>query len=553
MPSAALATTPLRQAAAPGPDASRRATLASMRDDRNLPLFPPGSPHDTSLERELGYATFVCALAVAAGMAAERWLAFDDLSLVFMTAVVFVSARSRMGVSVLAAVACFLAYNFFFLEPRYTFYLSARDSLVTVLMFLVGALVCGRLANRLRAQVIALKSARAQAEALERLGRRLTAAGTEAEAISATTAALGEALETEAVVLPRDPVQARLVEHGSEGRKPRFDPSLDAAAARCLARSAEGDDPPEERGERDVSWHCLAMGAPPHATGVVALRLPAPLVSLPPGQARLAEAMVRDLAQALARLQLGRQLEATRLQAEAERLRAALLSSVSHDLRSPLSTIIGSAESLDLYREQLSVEDQRLLARDILGEGRRLDRYIQNLLDMTRLGHGAPALEREWIGLDDILGTAMQRVLRVHPGRTITTQLPAVAPLLHVNPPLFEQALFNVLDNAAKFSPMDRPIHVRAGTGDGRVEIDVLDEGPGIPETEREPVFDMFHSVSRGDRRPEGTGLGLTICRGILRAHGGDASALAGHDGRGTALRLWLPLPDAPSDLPKDD
>jgi two-component system sensor histidine kinase KdpD len=285
----------------------------------------------------------------------------------------------------------------------------------------------------------------------------------------------------------------------------------------------------------------------------VALRLPAPLVSLPPEQARLAEAMVRDLAQALARLQLGRQLEATRLQAETERLRAALLSSVSHDLRSPLSTIIGSAESLELYRERLSAEDQRQLARDILGEGRRLDRYIQNLLDMTRLGHGAPAPEREWIGLDDILGTAIQRVLRVHPGRTIATQLPAVAPLLHVNPPLFEQALFNVLDNAAKFSPVDRPIQVRAGTDEGRVSIDVIDAGPGIPEAERELVFDMFHSVSRGDRRPEGTGLGLTICRGILRAHGGDATALAGNDGRGTALRLTLPLPDPPSDLPKDD
>ena len=126
---------------------------------------------------------------------------------------------------------------------------------------------------------------------------------------------------------------------------------------------------------------------------------------------------------------------------------------MSHDLRSPLSTIIGSAESLDVYRDQLSVEDQRQLARDILGEGRRLDRYIQNLLDMTRLGQGGPALNREWIGLDDIIGTATQRLARVHPDRQVALQLPAPAPLLHVNPPLFEQALFNALDNAAKFSP----------------------------------------------------------------------------------------------------
>jgi len=122
----------------------------TMSRDTDMPSFPPGSPHDTSLERELAYATFACALAVAIGALAQHLLAFDDLSLVFMTAVVFVSARSRMAVSVFAAVLCFLAYNFFFLEPRYTLYLSARHGLVTVTMFLVGALICGRLANRLR-------------------------------------------------------------------------------------------------------------------------------------------------------------------------------------------------------------------------------------------------------------------------------------------------------------------------------------------------------------------------------------------------------------------
>jgi len=516
------------------------------------PPFAQDSQHDTSLERELGYATFVSAVAVAAGAIAERLFAFNDLSLVFMTAVVLVSARSRMGVSVFAAVLCFLAYNFFFLEPRYTLYLSARHGLVTVTMFLVGALICGRLANRLRSQVILLNTARAHAEALRQLGQRLAAANTDAEAIATTTAALGDVLEAEAVVLHWHPASARLIENGRDNPA-RFDPALEAAAQRCWQQANEGAAVVGERGERDVAWHCLPLGAPGRWLGVVALHFSQPLSSLPPEPARLAEAMVRDLAQALGRLQLGRQLEATRLQAETERLRAALLSSVSHDLRSPLSTIIGSAESLDVYRDRLSADDQRLLARDILSEGRRLDRYIQNLLDMTRLGQGAPALEREWIGLDDIVGTATQRTMRVHPGRDIVLELPAPAPLLHVNPPLFEQALFNALDNAAKFSPDDSPIRVRAGVEGERVRIDVVDAGPGIPEPEREQVFDMFHSVARGDRRPNGTGLGLTICRGILRAHGGEATASAPIGGRGTELRLSLPLEQAPSDLPRDE
>jgi two-component system sensor histidine kinase KdpD len=546
------APAPLRQAVRHLPGRAGRYAWAMTRDPDPSPA-PAASPHDTSLERELAGATFACAAAVGAGALAERWLAFDDLSLVFMTAVIVVSARSRMGVSVFAAFLCFLSYNFFFLEPRYTLYLSARNGLVTVVMFLAAALVCGRLANRLRNQVILLNAARAHAESLQRLGRRLTAAGTDEEAIAATTRELGDALETEAVVLRWDAGGSRLVEADGDGHGPRFDPALDAAVARCWAQSASATPADAERTERDVSWHCLLLGPAGQGMGVVALRLRAPSPSLPAEHARLAEAMVRDLAQALGRLQLGRQLEASRLLAETERLRAALLSSVSHDLRSPLSTIIGSAESLDVYRDQLAVEDQRQLARDILGEGRRLDRYIQNLLDMTRLGQGAPTLEREWIGLDDIVGTAVQRVLRVHPGRSITLALPTTVPLLFVNPPLFEQALFNVLDNAAKFSPVEAPIGVAASVASGEAWIEVTDAGPGIPEPERDAVFDMFHSVAHGDRRASGTGLGLTICRGILRAHGGEAVALAGPGGQGTTLRLSLPLVDAPSDVPRDD
>jgi two-component system sensor histidine kinase KdpD len=508
------------------------------------PAATPPSSHDTSLERELAGAVTVCALAVAVGAAAERWLGFDDLSLVFMTAVIVVAARSRMGVAVLAAVLCFLAYNFFFLEPRYTLYLSARHGWVTVLMFLAGALLCGRLANRLRSQVILLDAARAQAEALQALGRRLTVAGTQAEAIAATGAALADALEAEPIVLLWNAARARLVEHGHDGTAARFDPSLEAAAMQCWLHSAT---------ERDVSWHCLPLGTPGHALGVVALRRADPLGALPPERARLAEAMTRDLGQALRRLQLSGQLEATRLQAETERLRASLLSSVSHDLRSPLSTIIGSAESLDLYRDRMPVDDQRQLARDIVGEGRRLDRYIQNLLDMTRLGQGLADLHREWVGLDDIVGSALQRITRVHAGRAFALHLPTPAPLLHVNPPLFEQALFNALDNAAKFSPVDTAVDVLARLEAGRIEIDIRDAGPGIPEAEREPVFDMFHSVARGDRCPDGTGLGLTICRGILRAHGGEAMALARGDRAGTILRLSLPLAPAPSEPPRED
>ena len=276
---------------------------------------------------------------------------------------------------------------------------------------------------------------------------------------------------------------------------------------------------------------------------------------LPAEKAQLIEAMLRDLAQALARARLVHQLEEARVQGESERLRAALLSSVSHDLRSPLSTIIGSAESLSVYRNQLSVDDQLALARDIHSEGLRLDRYIQNLLDMTKVGHGALAITREWIGLDEISGASVARLRKLYPTALVQLQLPDPAPLLYVHPALIEQAFFNVLDNAVKFSPPNMPITMSATKLIDKLQIDVIDHGPGIPESEREQVFDRFYTSDRSDRSGPGpgTGLGLTICQGIVAAHGGEVLALSGEHQVGAIIRMTLPLDITPADAPKDD
>jgi two-component system sensor histidine kinase KdpD len=218
-----------------------------------------------------------------------------------------------------------------------------------------------------------------------------------------------------------------------------------------------------------------------------------------------------------------------------------------------LSTIIGSAESLVAYHAQLSAEDQAALARDIAQEGQRLDRYIQNLLDMTRLGHDGLQLHRDWIGLDELLGAAVARLRRQASAPVVEVHLPPEMPLLRVHGPLLEQALFNVLDNAAKFSPPGEPILVCAHATDDSIVIDVADRGPGIPEGDRERVFERFHRVAQGDRAPPGTGLGLAICRGVLVAHGGSAEALAGEGGTGTVVRLRLPREAAPDDATGED
>jgi two-component system sensor histidine kinase KdpD len=453
-----------------------------------------------------GYLLAVVATiaAVLVASIAQRWLGLVDLSSVFMLAVLVVAARTRTGPAVLAAVLCFLAFNFFFIEPRYTFYISARHGVATVVLFLAAALLAGRLAAKLAMQVQALREANLHASARQELAQRLTVAGDE-----------------EAVVLA-----ARDVFRHSLGAE-----SWVRASAERATESVE-----------QHGWWTLPLHSPDGALGVVALKLPANVGPLDEGERRLARAMADDVAQALVRVRLGAALESQRLAHETERLRSALLSSVSHDLRTPLAAILGAAESLEHYGGAMDEADRRALLESIRVESERLDGYIQNLLDMTRLGQGNIVLRCDWIGVDELIGAAIARLQRSRPDAVFEVSVQGGMEPMWVQPALVEQAMFNVLDNAVKFSPPGAVVRVDARmVGDDRVRIDVIDDGPGVPESERGRIFDLFHSVERGDRGSNGTGLGLAIAQGVVRAHGGEIEALAGAQGRGTAIRVVLP------------
>jgi len=483
---------------------------------------------------DLAYALVTAAAAVAVAWLLQRWTDIDDLSMVFIVAVVLVASRTRMVAAVLAALLSFLAYNYFFIEPRFTFNISARQGVVTVCLFLIAALVAGRLASRLRMQVLSLRAANAHANALQALGRQLSTAADLGDVVEAGRRALGQGLGVEAWL--------RIEQRESQ-----------AAAMSALDRSAA--DWSQRHGQpagrftdtlAGAQWWCLPVRHERGSLGVVALRFD-PAV-LRPGleQRRLAEAMVEDIGQAALRTRLVADLESARVSGETERLRSALLSSVSHDLRSPLASMIGSASSLASYGEAMDAQDRRSLLETIQLEGERLDRYIQNLLDMTRLGHAGLSLNRDWIGVDELIGSAARRLQRYQPDARLQLNIaPSLGPIW-VHPALVEQAIFNVLENAAKFSPPGEAVSVLAALHDGALRIDIGDRGPGIPEDERARIFDMFYSVERGDRGRHGTGLGLTICQGMIGAHGGSVEALAQADGRGTTIRITLPLLQPP-------
>ncbi|MGV8961729.1 MAG: ATP-binding protein [Stenotrophomonas sp.] len=476
-------------------------------------------------------AATVAACLVA--LVAERWVELYDLSMVFIVAVVITAARTRTSAAVLAAALCFLAYNFFFIAPRFTFAISARQGVITVFLFLAAALVAGRLASRLRMQVVALRAANRHANARQMLGRRLASAANNEQVAQAGREALQQALDV--------PAWLR-IGHDTSTSGSAAPGDTDLAAADWALRHGQ----PSGRFTDTLAgadwWFLPLLDGEARPVGVAGMRFGRHHTRLAPEQRQLAEAMADDIAQAAQRAQLVSDLESAHVSNETERLRSALLSSVSHDLRSPLAAIIGSADSLSSYAEAMDAGDRRALLDTILIEGERLDRYIQNLLDMTRLGHEGLTINRDWIGVDELVGSAARRLQRYQPDVRLQLDIPATLAPIWVHPALVEQAIFNVMENAAKFSPPGAAVEVRARRVEGELHIDVLDAGPGIPDAERARIFDMFYSVERGDRGRHGTGLGLTICQGMIGAHGGHVQALPGRDGRGTLIRITLPL-----------
>ena len=459
------------------------------------------------------FATVVTLLAFVLAFSADRYFSADNLSLILLTAVLAVAVRKRMAVAVYTAVLCFLGDNYFFIPPRHTLAIDSVDDVLAIGLFLIVALVCSRMATRLSSQVASLRAAQERARILLQLGQQLVT-GTDAASIrDAATLTVRQAM--------RAPVEVRPAP-----------PTLPTSATPAVSVANEAG-----------AWVIpLVVGDHHHG-----------MLVFPPNEAAgfdhdrrdLAQAMAQDIALALERARLAEELQQARVEGETERLRNAMLSSVSHDLRSPLASMIGAADTLAMYETQLPRAERQELLQAILHEGQRLDRYIQNLLDMTRLGRGTLKLHRDWVDVTEVVVAATDRVRRCFPELALQTALPHDTVLLYVHPALIEQALFNVLENAAHFSPSGEVVRVEAVVTDDQLQIEVIDHGPGIPAEERARIFDMFYSVSRGDRGNKGTGLGLSICRGMIGAHGGNVVALP-TAGVGTTIRITLPLPLAP-------
>ncbi|MCU0119185.1 sensor histidine kinase KdpD [Pseudomonas sp. B2M1-30] len=479
-------------------------------------------------------------LASALAWAVASVLPLPNISLVFLAAVLLVAVRSSLGPALACAALSFLAYDFLFIPPNFSFAIQREEDVLTLLFFLLMAALTGNLAARQRRQLQALRDTQEETTELLDLSRKLTAATDRQAVVSAAAQHLNGWSDLQLCLLNRDGQGGWKVETGG--------PLQFSEAERAAADWAWQHDQPAGMGTGTLPfgrwwwWPLSVEDGPLALLGVCATEGQ----TLSGQRRRLLTALSQPLAQALARAQLADDLEAARLHGETEQLRSALLASVSHDLRTPLTAMRGSIDSLLALGEAIPLEDRRELLEGTRDEAERLDRYIQNLLDMTRLGHGALKLARDWVSPADIVGSALNRLRAVLSSLQVSTEVPAQLPLLFVHAALIEQALVNVLENAARFSPSHGRLQLRAGADDSEVFFSVSDEGPGIPVDERAKIFDMFYTAARGDRGGQGTGLGLAICQGMVGAHGGRISVDDGIDGRGTCITLHLPLQTQP-------
>jgi two-component system sensor histidine kinase KdpD len=277
--------------------------------------------------------------------------------------------------------------------------------------------------------------------------------------------------------------------------------------------------------------------------GVVGIIRDDPGPLLTPDQQRLLDALADQAALAIERVNLARDLHQARLQVETDRLRSALLTSISHDLRTPLASILGSATSLRSQDGILDPPTKQALLGTIIEESDRLNRFIGNLLDMTRLESGALKAHTGLNELSDVIGSALRRAHVILAGHRIEVDLPANLPLLTFDMVLFEQVLFNLLDNAAKHAPAGSLITVQARHESDTVTLRLMDEGEGVPAGDLDRIFEKFYRAGGGDRRRAGTGLGLAICRGFVEAMDGRISAQNRTDRQGAMFVITLPVP----------
>jgi two-component system sensor histidine kinase KdpD len=485
------------------------------------------------------FALAAVAAALGVGELIQPLLGVENVDLVFLTAVVAVAVRYGLWPSLLTTVAVSLCYNFFFLPPLYTFTITDPTNLAAFVFFTVVAVVVSHFAARGRTQTVAAHDRVRTVELLYAFSRKLAGVGTLDDVLWATAYQAALMLKVRVVLL--------LPEDGSIAVKAGYPPEdiLDEADV-AAAKWAWQNDRVAGRGSDTLPGAkrlFLPMRTGRGAIGVMGIDSDKAGPLLTPDQRRLLDALIDQAALAIERVYLVEDVDRAKRTIETDRLRSALLTSISHDLKTPLAAVLGAAGTLrDLSGALTDAERADLLAT-IIDESERLNRFIANLLDMTKLESGAVVPNTALHDLDEIVGSALRRAGKILAQHHVELELAAGLPMLVLDAVLFEQALFNLLDNAAKYSAAGTTIRIRSWRDEDAVCLQVLDEGDGIPAADLEHIFDKFYRAEKGDRVRAGTGLGLAISRGFVEALHGRITAANRPDRPGAVFAIRLPVP----------
>jgi two-component system sensor histidine kinase KdpD len=487
----------------------------------------------------LPYMAALAAVAGALGVSLllRPLLGIENVDLIFLTAIVGIAVRYGLWPSLAASVAASLCYNFFFMSPLYTFTITDPANVAAFVLFAVLGVVVSHLAGRGRTRTVTALQRVRSIESLYAFSRKLASAGTLDDVLWATAHQIAAMLKVRVVLL--------LPGNGSISVKGGFPPEdrldeADVAAAKWAweQRRPAGRDSDALPGAK---WLFLPMRTGRGAVGIVGICRDEAGPLLRAEQRRLLDALADQGALAIERVHLVEDIERVRREAEADRLRSALLTSISHDLRTPLAAVLGAAGALRDLAKSLDDGAKADLLATVIDESERLNRFIANLLDMTKLESGAIVPNAAPHDLGEIVGSALDRARKIVAEHRVEVTIPSDLPMVAVDPVLFEQVLFNLFDNAAKYAPAGSTIRIQGWAEAESVRLQVLDEGDGIPPEDLERIFDKFHRVQKGDQVRAGTGLGLSISRGFVEAMHGTITAANRRDGSGAMFIITLP------------
>ena len=501
-----------------------------------LPARPPSDESSPkAAERKLRYiwTTLASIATTAAAALLFRYFELTNIAMVFLLTVVLVGALWGRGPAIFAAVLNVLAFDFFFVTPRFSFAVSDVQYLLTFGVMLAVGLITGQLTAGVRYQARVAGHREERARTLYEFSRDLAGLLTTEQVVETAESFMARTFRARVALILPD-ASGRLM-------APMRNPVDVATAQWSYDRSEPSGAGTDTLPANDFLF--LPLKAPVRTRGVLAIRPERSRDLMIPEQRRQYETFAALTAIALERVHYVDVARDALVKIEGERLRNSLLSALSHDLRTPLAALLGLSESLTLTQPPLSAQ-QADIARTLSSETQRLIALVNNLLDMARIQSGEVRLHLEWHPLEEVVGSALRFMRTALGGRTVTVALPADLPLVQMDAVLIERVLANLLENISKYTPPATHVTISARTHAGMLEVAVEDDGPGIAPGTEEAIFEKFARGEKETATP-GVGLGLAICRAIVEAHKGRMHAEAGRS-KGARFVFTLPLGTPP-------